>query len=49
MHGIYREGIKLECTEGGVRADEIPTNYPEQTENYWPDWSRCAFADIRRM
>lgn len=34
---------------GGVKKDEIPTEYPEQAENYWPDWSRCAFADIRRV
>lgn len=34
---------------GGVKASEIPTEYPEQTENYWPDWSRCAFVDIRRV
>lgn len=34
---------------GGVKATEITVEYPEQTENYWPDWSRCAFADIRRV
>lgn len=33
---------------GGVLPDEFPAQYPEETENYWPDWSRCAFADIRR-
>lgn len=34
---------------GGVRKEEIPSEYPDQTQNYWPDWSRCAFVDIRRV
>lgn len=45
---------------GGVRLSEIPEQYPEvvdkcldpqkeSSENYYPDWSRAAFADIRNV
>lgn len=43
---------------GGVQDDEIPDPYPPvldrrqqptaaSSANYWPDWSRAAFVDIR--
>ena len=45
---------------GGVRKEEIPSSYPlvvdyleepgsESSENYYPDWSRAAFMDIRNV
>lgn len=45
---------------GGVRKAEIPEHYPEVTdrrlcqsgevsENYYPDWSRAAFLDLRHV
>lgn len=45
---------------GGVRLCDIPTEYPEVldqrkataqkgSENYYPDWSRAAFMDIRNV
>ncbi len=45
---------------GGVRLADIPVDYPEvvdrlrdtstaSSENYYPDWSRAAFADIRNV
>jgi hypothetical protein len=45
---------------GGVSSADIPTEYPmvrdirephegRVSENYYPDWSRAAFADIRNV
>ena len=45
---------------GGVKKEEIPSEYPEvldrrlypkktSSENYYPDWSRAAFMDIRNV
>lgn len=45
---------------GGVKRADIPEDYPEvvdrrsacgqpSSENYYPDWSRTAFADIRNV
>jgi hypothetical protein len=45
---------------GGVSPEDIPTEYPEVVDirkshegpvsgNYYPDWSRAAFADIRNV
>lgn len=45
---------------GGVRLAEIPAGYPPvvdrlvdenspSSENYWPDWSRTAFCDLRNI
>ena len=45
---------------GGVRLADIPEQYPEvvdrrkdavseSSENYYPDWSRAAFMDIRNV
>lgn len=45
---------------GGVQKKDIPTEYPEvvdklihpnvkSSENYYPDWSRTAFMDIRNV
>ncbi|MDR2078133.1 MAG: hypothetical protein LBP74_00245 [Treponema sp.] len=45
---------------GGVSLTDIPAEYPavmdirvphecRVSENYWPDWSRVAFADIRNV
>lgn len=45
---------------GGVKRSDIPADYPEvvdkltnsrqeTSENYYPDWSRTAFADIRNV
>ncbi|PXX57088.1 glycosyl hydrolase family 28 [Hungatella effluvii] len=45
---------------GGVKKEEIPAFYPpvvdrltqpeaESSENYYPDWSRAAFMDIRNV
>jgi hypothetical protein len=45
---------------GGVKLQDIPPNYPKvvdlrvypgakSSENYWPDWSRTAFMDIRNV
>lgn len=45
---------------GGVRKEAIPEEYPEvvdkllypdgkSSENYYPDWSRTAFMDIRNV
>lgn len=45
---------------GGVKLADIPEEYPEvldrrhaagqrTSENYYPDWSRAAFADIRNV
>lgn len=45
---------------GGVGREEIPVSYPsvvdrlvkpdgESSENYYPDWSRAAFLDIRNV
>lgn len=45
---------------GGVRKAEIPEHYPEVSdrrvcqlqevsENYYPDWSRAAFLDLRHV
>lgn len=47
-------------TIGGVHLDELPTEYPRVidqlkqpgmmgSENYYPDWSRTAFLDIRNV
>ncbi|MBT1170360.1 glycosyl hydrolase family 28 protein [Bifidobacterium sp. SO4] len=45
---------------GGVKESDIPSEYPRlvdklaepdvrSSENYWPDWSRTAFMDIRNV
>ena len=45
---------------GGIKADEIPEEYPEVLDcriekdkrgsgNYYPDWSRTGFMDIRNV
>lgn len=45
---------------GGVKKTDIPENYPEvldlrqypnalTSENYYPDWSRAAYMDIRNV
>lgn len=45
---------------GGVKLSDIPADYPEvadrridaekkSSENYYPDWSRAAFMDIRNV
>lgn len=47
-------------TIGGVKREEIPEEYPEVldqkihpgiscSENYFPDWSRATFMDIRNV
>lgn len=47
-------------TIGGVKREEIPEEYPEVldqkihpgiscSENYYPDWSRATFMDIRNV
>lgn len=47
-------------TIGGVKETEVPAGYPEVldkrlfpeavcSENYYPDWSRTTFADIRNV
>ncbi len=54
MRDIIYTGI------GGVRQDEIPEEYPKVmdrlkyptgavSENYYPDWSRTAFMDLRNV
>ncbi len=54
LKGIMYTGI------GGVKKSEIPENYPAVldkkrypeavvSENYYPDWSRAAFLDIRNV
>lgn len=45
---------------GGVKKTDIPENYPlvldqllypgsETSENYYPNWSRAAYMDIRNV
>jgi len=47
-------------TAGGVKKEDIPAHYPEvldqrfhdgeeTSENYYPDWSRAAFLDVRNV
>lgn len=54
LRGITYTGI------GGVRKKDIPENYPEvldrrvypqavASENYYPDWSRASFMDLRNI
>lgn len=51
--------IRYHCV-GGVKKEEIPACYPEVldrlveageecSENYYPDWSRATFLDIRNV
>ncbi len=48
------------CSAGGVKLSDIPAEYPEVLDqlkypdkissgNYYPDWSRTAFMDIRNV
>lgn len=54
LHNVHYTSI------GGVRLSDIPEEYPEvadgkredvskTSENYYPDWSRAAFMDIRNV
>ncbi len=59
IRGITMENIRYRSI-GGVRKADIPESYPqvldglihpdeETSENYYPDWSRAAFLDIRNV
>jgi len=59
IQGVIMKDIIYNAV-GGVKKDEIPAAYPlvldrkqcpETTcsENYYPDWSRAAFMDIRNV
>ena len=57
--GITMTNIRYHSI-GGVKKEDIPEYYPEVldrriysgaevSENYYPDWSRAAFMDIRNV
>lgn len=59
MEDLTLSNIRYQCA-GGVRKNEIPSFYPEVidkllepsakgSENYYPDWSRVTFMDIRNV
>lgn len=59
IRGITMTNIRYHSI-GGVKREDIPPNYPEVldrrcfpeaevSENYYPDWSRAAFMDIRNV
>lgn len=57
--GVILQNIRYHSI-GGVKKTDIPENYPrvldqllypdsETSENYYPDWSRAAYMDIRNV
>lgn len=59
IEDLTLDHIRYQCV-GGVSKAEIPACYPpvvdrltepeaESSENYYPDWSRAAFLDIRNV
>lgn len=59
IEDLTLSNIRYRCV-GGVKKEEIPSVYPEvvdrlvepevkSSENYYPDWSRAAFMDIRNV
>lgn len=59
IHGVTLQNIRYRSI-GGVKKAEIPEEYPmvldqrlypgsETSENYYPDWSRAAYMDIRNV
>lgn len=59
IRGITMENIRYHNI-GGVKKADIPADYPEvldgrlypeekTSENYYPDWSRASFLDIRNV
>lgn len=57
--GVTLQNIRYHSI-GGVRREEIPAEYPPvldqllypgevTSENYYPDWSRAAYMDIRNV
>ncbi len=59
IRGLSMEHIRYRSI-GGVKKTDIPQEYPEVkdrlaypaekgSENYYPDWSRAAFLDIRNV
>lgn len=59
IRGITMQNIRYRSI-GGVKKTDIPEDYPkvldqllqpgeETSENYYPDWSRAAFMDIRNV
>lgn len=59
IRSLTLSNIEMEVL-GGVKSDDIPKEYPEVLDmrhhsqircsgNYYPDWSRTAFMDIRNV
>lgn len=59
IRGVTMQNIRY-CSIGGVKKTDIPEHYPkvldqllyseeETSENYYPNWSRAAFMDIRNV
>ena len=59
IEDLILSNIWYRCV-GGVKKEEIPSVYPEvvdrrldpevkSSENYYPDWSRAGFMDIRNV
>ena len=59
IKGVTFENIQYHSI-GGVKKEDIPEKYPrvldqliyrgeETSENYYPDWSRAAYMDIRNV
>lgn len=59
IRGVTLQNVRYRSI-GGVKKTDIPEHYPkvldqllypgeETSENYYPDWSRAAFMDIRNV
>lgn len=59
IEDVALDGIRYTFI-GGVKRSDIPAEYPrlvdklaepgvKSSENYWPDWSRAAFMDLRNV
>ncbi len=59
ISGVTITNLRYHCV-GGVKKTDIPEQYPkvldqklygdcETSENYYPDWSRATFMDVRNV
>lgn len=59
IRGLTLENIRY-ITAGGVKKNQIPSDYPpvvdrkrkpmvKSAENYYPDWSRATYLDMRNV
>lgn len=59
IEGITIQNLRYHCA-GGVKLEDLPETYPElldqlvypeaeTSENYYPNWSRATFMDIRNV